>query len=172
VRRLTLNKIKTVTLFGLILVAASTAAAQNNDWLSYEPAVVELKGTLVMEWKYGPPNFGENPRTDAKVRVPVLVLVKPVSVRPNPQDTLNAESVEGLRRMQLNLVNLTTPYKQLIGKRVFVSGSLFQAHTGHHYTKVVMDVRFLKPSKSNRSREERQGGDETSFKLEELHRKA
>lgn len=147
-RRLTLKQIKTVTLFGLILVAASTAAAQSNDWLSYEPAVVELKGKLVMEWKYGPPNFGENPRTDAKVRVPVLVLVKPVSVRGNPQDTLNAESVEGLGRMQLNLVNLKTSYKQFIGKRVLVNGTLFHAHTGHHYTKVVMEVRSLKLAKS------------------------
>jgi len=79
-----LNQIKTVTLFGLILVAASTAAAQDHNRLSYEPAVVELKGKLIVERKYGPPNFGENPRTDAKVRVPVLLLIKPVRVRGKP----------------------------------------------------------------------------------------
>ena len=147
-RRLMLNQIKTVTLFGLILVAASTAAAQDHNRLSYEPAVVELKGKLIVERKYGPPNFGENPRTDAKVRVPVLLLIKPVRVRGNPQDALNADSVKGLRRIQLNLFNLKTPYRQLIGKRVFVNGTLFHAHTGHHYTKVVMDVHSLQLTKN------------------------
>lgn len=148
-------KLTIITLFVLILVRGFETDAQDKHWLSYEPAVVELEGKLIVEWKYGPPNYGEQPKTDATERVPVLVLVKPVSVRGNPQDALNKESVEGVRRIQLNLFNLETPYKQFIGKRVLVKGTLFHAMTGHHYTKVVMNVRSIeeKKKKSGRHRE-------------------
>jgi hypothetical protein len=138
-----------IILFILIRVGGFATTAQENRWLSYEPAVVELEGQLIVESKYGPPNYGENPRTDSKVRIRVLVVSKPVNVRGNPQDALNKESLEGIRRIQLNLFNLKTPYKQLIGKRVVVSGTLSHAITGHDYTKVVMDVHSIreKPSR-------------------------
>jgi hypothetical protein len=138
-----------IILFILIRVGGFATTAQENRWLSYEPAVVELEGKLIVESKYGPPNYGENPRTDSKVRIRVLVVSKPVNVRGNPQDALNKESLEGIRRIQLNLFNLKTPYKQLIGKRVVVSGTLSHAITGHDYTKVVMDVHSIreKPSR-------------------------
>jgi hypothetical protein len=141
----------TIALFVLILIAASRAAAQDKHGLSYEPAVVSLEGKLIVESKYGPPNYGENPKTDAKVRVLMLVLSRPVSVRGNPQDALNTEQVEGIKRIQLNLFNLKTPYEQFIGKRIFVNGTLFRAHTGHHYTKVIMDVQSLKPSNGSQA---------------------
>jgi hypothetical protein len=129
-----------VTFFVLILLGSFRTAAQDTHWLSYEPAVVELDGKLIVESKYGPPNYGENPKTDAKVRVLILVLIKPVNIRGNPQDTLNKESVQGIKRIQLDVFNLKTPYKQLVGRNVVVKGTLFRAITGHDYTKVVMDV--------------------------------
>jgi len=70
--RMRLYKLTTITLF--VLTLASASAAQDKHWLSYEPAVVALEGGLTEEWKYGPPSYGENPKTDAKVRVPVLIL--------------------------------------------------------------------------------------------------
>jgi hypothetical protein len=35
--------------------------------VTYEPSNVQLSGTIVYEQFYGPPNFGEDPKTDAKV---------------------------------------------------------------------------------------------------------
>ena len=142
-----LYKLATITLLVLILVPASKTAAQDKHWLSYDPAVVSLEGKLIVEWKYGPPNYGENPKTDAKVRVLMLVLSRPVNVRGNPEDALNTESVEGIKRIQLNPANLKTRHEQFIGMRVFVKGTLFHEHTGHHYTKVVMDIHSLEPKK-------------------------
>lgn len=133
----------------LVVLVASIgfeSAAQNRRWLSYEPAVVELQGKLAVEWKHGPPNYGEQPKTDAKVRVPLLKLAETINVRGNPENALNAESVEGVRQIQL-LFQSESAYKQLIGKQVVVKGTLFRAHSGHHYTDVVMNVRFVEEKK-------------------------
>ena len=130
----------TTLLVFFLLGGLEVTAQQKSRWLSYEPATVELKGRLTFEWKYGPPNYGENPTTDAKVKVPVLVLVTPINVRGTPGDAQNAASVRGVRRIQLILSNVKTPYKEFTGKMVVVKGTLFHAFSGHHYTKVVMDV--------------------------------
>ena len=144
--RMRLYKLTTITLF--VLTLASASAAQDKHWLSYGPAVVALEGRLTEEWKYGAPSYGENPKTDAKVRVPVLILSEPVSVRGNPDYFPFNVEVRRVRRIQLILFNIKTPDEQLIGRRVLVNGTLFHAHTGHHYTKVVMDVSSLKLKKS------------------------
>ena len=112
---------------------------QDIKWLSYEPTVVELEGKLTVEMKYGPPNYGENPKTDERVRVPLLLLSQAVNVRGDPKSDLNAESVKGVTRIQLVFKGGTT-YRQFTGKKVVVKGTLFRGHTGHHYTDVLMTV--------------------------------
>lgn len=142
-----LYKLTTITLLVLTLVRGFETAAQDKHWLSYEPEVIELEGRVIVEWKFGPPNHGENPKTDARVRVPILVLRNPVNVRGNPQDKLNSESVVGIKRIQIRFFSLKTSYRQFIGKRVLVTGTLSHAITGHDYTKVVMDLRSIKVKK-------------------------
>src|SRR5260221_12969029 len=116
--------------------------AQNNEWLTYEPTVVELKGRLVVKTYFGPPNYGENPKTDSKEELPVLALSKPVNVRGNPDPDAGYEriSVEHIREMELVLA---IPHERLIGKEVLVKGTLFHAFTGHHHTDVLMDVQSI-----------------------------
>lgn len=145
------HKLTTITLLVLTLVRGFETSAQDNHWLSYGPAVVELEGKLIAEFRYGPPNFGENPKTDAKLRVPILMLTRPINVRGNPQDPLNAESVVRIRRIQVILLgaeDVAIPYKQFIGKKLRVKGTLVHAHTGYHFTKVVMLVRSVEVERS------------------------
>lgn len=132
-------------LFLLVLIAAAhvDAVAQDRRWLSYEPETVELQGRLILQWKYGPPNYGEEPKTDSKGRVPILVLTDAINVRGNPQDAINSKSVQGIRRVQLAFSDTGTSYRHLVGKDVVVKGTLFHAHTGHHYTDVVLTVRSI-----------------------------
>jgi uncharacterized protein DUF4431 len=135
-----------LTIIILVVLAATNCLqvrAQEKQWLSYEPATVELQGRLIVQWKYGPPNFGEQPKTDQRVKVPILVLTRSINVRGTPGDAHNANSVEGARRVQLTFSNLATDYKQLVGKNVVVKGTLFHAFSGQHYTDVVMDVRSI-----------------------------
>lgn len=117
--------------------------AQVKEWLSYQPAVAEVKGTLRIKSYYGPPNYGENPETDAKEALPILILDSPVNVRGNPDTKagFDQESVEDVREIQLVL---TMPHKELIGKTVVIKGMLFHAFTGHHHTDVLMNVSSIK----------------------------
>jgi len=135
-----------ITLAALVAICNLQASAQGKRWLSYEPAIVELEGRLVIQHEWGPPNFGEEPLTDRKEKVPVMVLAKAINVRGTPGDTLNATSVEGTRRVQLVFPYTPIPYKQLIGQKIVVKGNLFHRHTGHHYTPVLIWVRTLSPA--------------------------
>jgi hypothetical protein len=136
-------KLILITFFVLIVTRGFAETAQVKDWVSYQPKVVELKGTLSVKTYYGPPNYGENPDTDAKEALPILILSEPISVRGNadPKAGFDRQSVEDIREIQLVL---TMPHKEFIGKTVFVKGTLFHAFTGHHHTDVLMDVRSLK----------------------------
>ncbi len=131
-----------LTLSGLVAVAHIAISAQDRQWLSYEPATVELEGRLVIRSKYGPPNYGEQPKTDKKLKVLFLILTKPINVRGTEGDEYNAQSVEGARQIQLILSD-GGAHKNSIGKNVVVKGTLFHAITGHHFTDVVMTVRSL-----------------------------
>ena len=133
-----------ILIFILVAVGRLDAVAQERRWLSYEPEAVELRGRLILQWKYGPPNYGEDPKTDSKGRVPILVLTAPVNVRGKPGDEINNESVRGIRRIQL--VSDPARYRHLIGKDVVVTGTLFHAHTGHHYTDVLITVSSIEVS--------------------------
>lgn len=131
------------TLTLLILTVLATVAFPQSvpaqRWLHYEPERVELDGQLVIQSKYGPPNYGEDPGTDQKVKVPVLMLPYRVSMFA-PADGDNTNPVYSIRQIQLAFTDNTTSYKNLIGKNVVVTGTLFKAHTGHHYTQVVLTV--------------------------------
>jgi|SRR5580765_486233 len=114
----------------------------NNEWLSYEPVVVELRGKLITKMYYGPPNYGEDPKTDSKETFFILLLSKPVNVRGNsdPAGPEEQVSVEHVRKMELVL---TIPHKNMIGKNVIVKGTLFHGFTGHHHTDVLMFVQSI-----------------------------
>jgi hypothetical protein len=113
------------------------------DWLSYEPVVVELRGKLIRKLYYGPPNYGENPRTDSRELLPFLQLSKPVNVRGSsyPAGPEEQSSVANVWLMELVM---TIPHESMIGKNVIVTGTLFHGFTGHHHTDVLMDVRSLR----------------------------
>jgi hypothetical protein len=115
--------------------------------LSYEPASVELHGRLTVELKYGPPNFGENPKTDKRVKVPIVVLTKAINIRGTPGAVHNAMPVAGARRIQLVFTDPAPDYKSLVGRDIVVKGTLFHAETGGHYTHVVMSVQSIEPKR-------------------------
>jgi hypothetical protein len=107
--------------------------------LSYEPTVVELKGTLTVKTFFGPPNYGENPKTDSKEKEWILKLNEPVDVIGDDgyPETI---SVHGVRDLELVL---SGRHSELIGKKVIAKGTLFHAQTGHHHTDVLMEVQSI-----------------------------
>lgn len=143
-----MRKTLTTLILTLLVAIACAESSQAQRFLSYEPEVVELDGQLVVQSKYGPPNFGEQPKTDQKVSVPVLLLRDRVSVLGDDGDGHNSKTVHGVRQVQLAFDG-STSHKTLIGKQVVVTGSLFHAHTGHHYTDVVLKVQSIERKPAN-----------------------
>jgi hypothetical protein len=111
-------------------------------WYEYEPAIVTLKGTVILLNDYGPPNYGENPKTDEKVRYYTLQLDKPINVKADPKSDVNTDSF--LNECLLQLVILSDNIEILrakLDKKVIVTGTLYQRFTGHHYTNVLIKVK-------------------------------
>lgn len=98
-----------------------------------------MRGVVVEFTAYGPPNYGEDPETDAKVRGFVLVLDPPIASLHVPDDW-RAPCVADIYGMHLlpGGVSVDT-LRQLAGMRVtFSVAEYFQAITGHHRTRVLI----------------------------------
>jgi hypothetical protein len=118
-----------------LLLPLSAASA---TCLHYLGAPVTLIGTVTLRTFYGPPNYGENPSTDARETQAILLLDKPICVEANPSDSDDAETGQ----LQVTVVPLAgTDLRRFEGAKVEVSGVLFHANTGHHHTAVLIDLR-------------------------------
>ena len=133
----------TTLILTLLVALACAGPTHAQRFLSYEPEVVELDGQLVVQSKYGPPNYGEQPKTDQKVQVPVLLLSQGAMVFGDRGDPTSFKTAHNVKQIQLAFPASETSHKTLIGKPVVVTGTLFRAHTGHHYTEVVLNVQSI-----------------------------
>ena len=113
--------------------------------LTYEPATVELRGTVVRETFPGPPNYESVKEGDAPEVVWLLQLAEPICVSAKESDA-EYPAASDLKRVQLVLT--ADEYKKfadLVGQPVVASGSLFAAHTGHHHADVLLTVEGMGP---------------------------
>lgn len=119
--------------------------------LHYEPEKVTLTGRVVSRTFYGPPNYGENPRTDSKESQYILLLDSPVDVVGSKDDLLT-QTERGVTRVTLVVDDFDAhPVRPLLGRRVEVGGTLFHAHTGHHHTKVLIWVSSIRKAQGHSS---------------------
>jgi hypothetical protein len=128
----------------LLVLGGFCPSASGQKCLEYGPTV-SLTGTLRSEVFPGPPNYESIKRGDRKERAIILTLATRACTTGNdPQGFDVPES--GIREMQL-VVTKDTHWKtvrRLMGKRAIVTGTLFHAHTGHHRTKVLIDVASIR----------------------------
>lgn len=111
--------------------------------LSYEPDRVTLVGKVVSRTFYGPPNYGEDPATDSKEDQYILILDTPIDVIGSIDPIDKTE--RGVKKLTLVVFDFkTNPVESLLGKRVEVHGRLFHAHTGHHRTRVLIEVESIR----------------------------
>lgn len=139
---------RSICLIGLLFLAPALGPAQRREF-SYATQAVKLTGRLVYKTFYGPPNFGESPKTDSREIQPVLVLDSKVLVtgRGNSHNDSPDETVSEITLVAQpendGMVRLLAS-KPFSRKRVVVQGSLFHAETRHHHTKVLMEVYTIK----------------------------
>jgi hypothetical protein len=126
----------------VVLLAASAAACA--DCLGYT-GPVELAGVLARRVFPGPPNYESVARGDRPETAWLLRLDQPACVAADASDATGFNvAVANVREIQLAV----TPeqyqrYRDRVGRRVALSGTLFGAETGHHHTPVLLgDVQF------------------------------
>lgn len=130
----------------MIWATVAVGADQEAAWLEFGPAVVSLTGRFELVLRFGPPNYGEDPKTDMKIQVPMLWLAEPIRVRGRPGDEIDGEPVEGIRVLQLHLP-IDIERNALLGEEVVVRGELTHAMQGPEFTPVVMRVQEIGPAR-------------------------
>lgn len=126
-------------LLGTLCVALPSWAAP--QCLHYEGDPVALAGKVTLRTFYGPPNYGENPKTDSRETQAILVLSKPICVEEN--QTFYAEKEKNQQKITL-VPPKGVNFGSYRGRFVTVEGTLFHAHTAHHRTRVLMQVIHIK----------------------------
>lgn len=132
-----------VKILALALLAAHLCVAKGREkWLEYEPRIVTLTGKIVSKIFPGPPNYEDFKKGDKPERVFLLILDSPISVRAKPSNPTLYPTERNVREVQLWGYHPQT-YKQLlqmVGKRVVVTGRLSHSTTGHHRTRILMEM--------------------------------
>jgi len=119
------------------------------ECLSYEPATVSLTGRISKKTFAGRPNYESIEKGDEPVTYWVLRLAKPACVSSGSRDD-DPINVTERDVSDVQLVLTSTQYsrfKKMIGGRVAVKGKLFHAHTGHHFTTVLLTVEDMKAAR-------------------------
>lgn len=131
------NKMRflSILMLALLLAAASVYAAES---YKFEPAVVTLTGKLVKKEFYGPPGYGEDPKTDRIEHASILLLDKPIKVVAEKDDQFN-ETRDNIKEVQLiNIKRIAL--SKFFQNKVTVTGKLSSAITGHHHTAVLIEI--------------------------------
>lgn len=115
--------------------------ARQPSCLRYESAV-RLRGTIRRETFPGRPNYESVERGDEPETIWLLQLARPLCATADGEDS---ESERDVHEVQLVL----TPrqyqrWRTLVGARVVAAGKLFHSSTGHHHTRVLLNVSELK----------------------------
>lgn len=127
----------TLFIFSVLMAFSFTSMAQSKKYY-LEPSISKLSGTIIIRQFYGPPNYGESPKTDSKEYAYLLKFSNPISVF----DEKGNEVVGNTEEIQLvSPENSLVKYKN---KTVTIEGTLFSAETGHHHTPVLLIVKKIK----------------------------
>lgn len=107
---------------------------------------IQLEGTLTQRTFYGPPGFGETPAKDAREKVYLLKLERPVTMTPidDPKAKTCWAAFPHVREVQLfippeNKIDAS----RFLGKTVVATGTIRESDAPSEHTKVTMDVKTL-----------------------------
>jgi len=138
-------RLLTLLLFAWLIIAPNDAHSQ---CLKCEPNTVTLKGSIYAKDFHGRPNYQSVRTGDEPMRYWILRLNKPICVE---GDDFDNARVGDVRDMQLVFTDgsFYRRYRSFVRRRAqfTVIGSLFHQQTGHHVTKILVNVKSLVPSR-------------------------
>jgi hypothetical protein len=110
---------------------------------------------VVLRTFFGPPGYGESPKTDSKESQYILVLDTPIDIIGLSQDDYfpyDRQTERHVKQITLVIDDFkANPERTFLHKHVTVEGTLVHAHTGHHHTKALMDVSSIRTAKRGKS---------------------
>jgi hypothetical protein len=120
--------------------AGKSAAKLPNIRCHYEPEVITLKGKISRELFWGPPSYGEDTLIDLKERVYIFYPENALDLEADSSFEFNIAQKD-VEALQL-VIDSIPP--NLLETTITAKGTLFGAHTGHHFTKALMNVSDIK----------------------------
>jgi Repeat of Unknown Function (DUF347)/Domain of unknown function (DUF4431) len=150
----TVNTPKVEMFYWVRIMFSQTLGTALGDWtiVTYEPEIVELVGTLELQTFPGPPNYESIQKGDDIERHFYLKLNKPVDVLSKSKNsTMNhSETEKNVKIMQLVIDGgnsaLWNRFRKVgKGGQVKILGTLFHRFTGHHHSRVLINVKEMKP---------------------------
>ena len=135
-------------LLTLLLFAwlAFTPGDARSQCLKCVPNMVTLEGVVYAKDFPGLPNYQSIRSGDERMRYWILRLNKPICVE---GDDFNNTRVSNVRDLQLAFMDgsFYKRYRAFVRRRARfqVSGSLFHQETGHHVTKILINVKSFAP---------------------------
>jgi hypothetical protein len=143
---------RNAALIAFLLFLSATCFGQSSvstKCLSYEPNVVTLTGTLIRKTFPGPPNYASVSRGDKPETSWLLYLSHPVCVDQDKASPALNPAHKNVNAIQLVIsAEFYEKYKNLLGKQVVATGTLFGEFTGHHHTPVLLTARDMSKSES------------------------
>jgi hypothetical protein len=121
--------------FALLLLTHAVVGVAE-PCLNYSNEQTKLSGRVLIKTFYGPPNYGESPETDAKVKQTILRLNNPICTIETDEDYAEQNQVE-ITLVPMHAINLM-PFT---GKRVTVTGKLEHASTANQHTPLHMLIK-------------------------------
>lgn len=136
----------------LTLLIAPFAIAKNKV-AYFEPTLAELNGVIKTLQFPGSPNYENIKNGDRDETGPYLILDKPIDIKLTPKIQIgNDEFRHNVKLIQL-IVHTNSDWKKIKqGNYVRIRGTLFNAQTGHHHTRVLLEVNNVKVISKNHIR--------------------
>lgn len=148
------KEIITAALLTIINFSSLTIAGEANkkDCIEYEPSVVRLTGMLLEQVFPGRPEHASIHEGDERLTHWILHLKEPICVNGNDNDLVNEEA-QGVCAIQLTHTSKRMPdmyerYEHLLSKEIVVIGTLFHGISAWHKTRVLIEVRDIKPGEA------------------------
>src|SRR4030095_10689026 len=123
-----------------LLLVGFCASASGQKCLEYGPDI-SLTGTLRSQVYPGPPNYESIKRGDRKEKAIILMLDARACTMGNDPPGFDVPETD-IRQIQLVITNDEhwRIVRRLMGKPTHLTGSRFNAQTGHHRTRVLIHV--------------------------------
>lgn len=143
-----MRSFRRAVLFVLCAFAGGASAAEQSDCLK-DGDTVSLVGKVWRETFPGRPNYESIENGDEPETVWVLTLDQPRCVLGVSLESGKTYEIGSITRFQLVLTpEQYKKHRSLLEHRARVKGQLFQAMTGHHHTKALIEAKELGPAVS------------------------